>query len=146
MGKKTNGFAVYDQASALPFRLRDGEIELCLITSSGRRRWGFPKGVIDPGETPWETALKEAEEEAGVSGEISGPPLGEYTYSKWGRDLRVLVLMMRVDESAEEWQESRRRERAWVGVDDALRLLDRRHLREFVQDAVKRLEVAVTEN
>ena len=40
------------QAAALPFRFRNGQLELCLITSISKGRWGIPKGIIDPGETP----------------------------------------------------------------------------------------------
>ena len=56
----------YDQASAVPFRRRGDELELCLITSSAGR-WIFPKGVIDPGQSPAEAALAERQlEELGV--------------------------------------------------------------------------------
>ena len=56
--------------------IREGRLEFCLITSTGKRRWSFPKGVIDPGETPPRTALKEAAEEAGLRGEICGKAAG----------------------------------------------------------------------
>ena len=72
------------QASAIPYRRRDGCVEFCLITTIKRRRWAFPKGIIDPGETPVETALKEAEEEAGLHGRVDDEPLGRYKYAKWG--------------------------------------------------------------
>ena len=49
-----------EQASAIPYRLRDGQPEFCLITSISTGKWGFPKGIVDPGETPEETAIKEA--------------------------------------------------------------------------------------
>jgi phosphohistidine phosphatase len=146
MGKKFHNGKPYDQASAVPYRFRDGELELCLITTTGKRRWGFPKGIIDPGESEEETALKEAAEEAGLSGEVDGPPLGAYTYSKWGRTLRVQVLLMNVQYVAERWEEQRIRERSWVSPEKALELLDRRHLRKLVREAAKRLEVEVAQN
>jgi len=48
------------QACVIPFRRDGDEIVFCLITSLKKKRWIFPKGIIDPGETPEETALKEA--------------------------------------------------------------------------------------
>ena len=37
--------------------------------------WDFPKGMVEPGETPEEAAVKETEEEAGVQGALlPGPP------------------------------------------------------------------------
>lgn len=146
MGKKFNNGKPYDQASAVPYRFRDGELELCLITTTGKRRWGFPKGIIDPGENEEETALKEAVEEAGLSGEVDGPPLGSYTYSKWGRTLRVQVLLMKVQHAAERWEEQRIRERSWVSPEKALELLDRPHLRKLVREAAKRTEVGVAKS
>jgi ADP-ribose pyrophosphatase YjhB (NUDIX family) len=35
--------------------------------------WIFPKGHIEPGETPDDAALRETQEEAGVNGELVGP-------------------------------------------------------------------------
>jgi 8-oxo-dGTP pyrophosphatase MutT (NUDIX family) len=42
--------------------------------------WLFPKGHIDPGETPEQAAVREVKEECGLSAEIIGP-LGETNYS-----------------------------------------------------------------
>ncbi len=140
VGKKQKNGQTYEQASALPYRYREGQLEFCLITSTGKRRWCFPKGIIDPGESAAETALKEAEEEAGLQGEICDQPLGDYEYQKWGRSLNVVVLLMEVHAASDCWQESELRDRQWVGCDDARRLLERRRLRQFIHEAVKRLE------
>ena len=141
MGKKQqkNGRAC-DQASALPYRFRQGRLEFCLITSTGRRRWSFPKGVIDPGETPAETALKEAAEEAGLQGEICGKPLGKYQYAKWGRSLTVVVMLMKVRRAASRWDEADQRKRQWVASQEAVEIVDRPRLRRFVRAAIKRLD------
>lgn len=39
----------------------------CLVLRA-YRNWDFPKGRPDPGETPLQTALRETEEETGLSG------------------------------------------------------------------------------
>ena len=144
MGKKRQNGDKFKQASAVPYRCRGGEIEFCLITSRSKRRWCFPKGIIDPGETPLEAALKEAEEEAGLVGEICGPPLGNYEYSKWDRSLSVVVMLMKVHAAADEWEESQLRDRRWAGLEDAMNLLGRRRLQEFLLQAAERLEVGVS--
>jgi 8-oxo-dGTP pyrophosphatase MutT (NUDIX family) len=46
-------------------RRRSGELLLCRAT--GRDYWDLPKGVLDPGETPIEAALRELSEEAGIT-------------------------------------------------------------------------------
>lgn len=141
MGKKQskNGQS-FDQASAVPYRFRNGQLEFCLITSSSGRKWAFPKGIIGKGESPAQTALKEAEEEAGLTGEIRGRPLGKYQYSKLGRSLTVIVMLMRVRKAAAQWDEADIRERRWVLADDAVAVVERPRLRRFLREAVKRLD------
>lgn len=46
-------------------RRRSGELLLCHAT--GRAYWDIPKGVLDPGESPIEAALRELQEEAGLA-------------------------------------------------------------------------------
>ena len=128
-----------DQVSAIPFRRHDERLEFCLITSIRKRRWGFPKEIIDPGETLVETALKEAHEEAGLSGRIVGPPPGHYQYHKWGIDLRVTVVLMEVCRCNATWDEDFARERRWVSPDDARRLLAKSNLAQFLEIAVRQL-------
>ena len=127
------------QACAVPFRLRNGRIEFCLITSSRKRRWGFPKGIIDPGETHEETALKEAEEEAGLHGQIVGEPLGIYTYEKWNSDLVVTVVLMRVRRTLNDWPERSLRQRQWVQLDTARLHLAHPRQKELLEVAVERI-------
>lgn len=111
------------QASAIPFRWRNGELEFCLITSIRARRWGFPKGIIDPGETAVEAALKEAWEEAGLRGEIVSEPLGVYRYEKWGTDLEVAVYLMRVESADDDWLEAGQRDRRWANAQETAQLI-----------------------
>ncbi|HMO80548.1 MAG TPA: NUDIX hydrolase [Pyrinomonadaceae bacterium] len=70
-----------DQISAggVAFRKVDGGIEVALIQTVSEMRWQLPKGIIDPGETAEETALREVREEAGIVCEPLGP-LGETYY------------------------------------------------------------------
>jgi phosphohistidine phosphatase len=128
------------QAEAIPFRRREGSLEFCLITSLKRRRWIFPKGIIDPGETGVETALKEAREEAGLDGRIVGAALGSYRYAKWGTVLDVDVYLMEVARSDEDWAERELRERRWVAPGRARTMLARGEHRELLERAISRLE------
>jgi phosphohistidine phosphatase len=134
--------APLSQASAVPYRMSEAGPEFCLITSLSSGRWGFPKGLIDPGETPTETALKEALEEAGLHGQIVGEPLGEYQYAKWGTSLSVTVFLMEVTHCDTTWLEADRRQRLWVTAPQAAGMLDRRYLARLLNQAVKRLRGA----
>jgi phosphohistidine phosphatase len=115
------------QASAIPYRFLPGSVEYLLITSQ-RGNWIFPKGIIDPGETPTQTALKEALEEAGLLGRIEGPALGRYSYQKWGARLTVEVFLLQVEKEEADWLESGARERAWFSFEEARQALKKKKL------------------
>jgi len=57
------------QRSAGGVVVRDAEI--LLIATAGGKRWQLPKGRIEAGETPEETAVREVREETGVVGAVS---------------------------------------------------------------------------
>jgi 8-oxo-dGTP pyrophosphatase MutT (NUDIX family) len=61
-----------------------GSLILLISTQQGRR-WQLPKGHIEPGETPEQTAVREVCEETGVTGRVVAPLSGvEYWYVERG--------------------------------------------------------------
>ncbi|HSG39788.1 MAG TPA: NUDIX hydrolase [Thermoanaerobaculia bacterium] len=58
---------------------------ILLISTQAGRRWQLPKGHIEPGETPEETAVREVREETGVTGRVVAPLPGvEYWFIERG--------------------------------------------------------------
>ena len=51
-------------------RVSDKGVEAVLIAVRGRNAWCLPKGIIDKGEEPPATALREVKEETGLAGKI----------------------------------------------------------------------------
>ncbi|KKB09969.1 NUDIX hydrolase [Devosia chinhatensis] len=119
------------QAGALPYALVDGRMAFLLVTSRRSGKWIFPKGAIEPGLTPWDSAANEALEEAGVSGAIEQTPVGSYRASI-GNDGVTLVDVdlypLLVTQQHEHWREDNQRLRHWVTLSEAKRLLADRSL------------------
>jgi len=85
--------------------------KIVLITSRRKKRWIIPKGVIELGLAPEDSAAKEALEEAGVVGSVSPRELGRYEYEKWGGVCTVRVFEFHVHRSLESWDECEIRDR-----------------------------------
>lgn len=130
----------YTQSSVLPYRVREGQVEILIIRSSGDKHWVVPKGIADPGHSLQSSAAKEAWEEAGVEGEVSGESLGSYSYPKWGSRCTVTVFPMEVRHlvAEEAWQE-RHRGRQWVSAQAAAVMLRQPALRPMVLALEQRL-------
>lgn len=61
------------------FRKTDANIEVALVLVKGGYFWCLPKGLIDKGETPEVTAIREVKEETGLTGRIH-EKLGDISY------------------------------------------------------------------
>lgn len=68
----------FKQFAALPYRMRDDDIEILLITTRKKRRWSVPKGWPVKSCTPQQTAAVEAYEEAGVRGVVGAKHVGRF--------------------------------------------------------------------
>ena len=128
----------FRQSSVLPYRLGAKGFEVMMITSIKRRRWIIPKGIVEPNMTPWDSAAKEALEEAGIEGDVSSKKIGRYHYEKWGGLCRCDVFTMRVTQVHETWPESAERDRAWIDGDEARRRLRHKKLRAIVGNFIER--------
>jgi 8-oxo-dGTP pyrophosphatase MutT (NUDIX family) len=126
---------VFPQSAAIPYRFEGPSPRILLVTSRRRGRWIVPKGIVEDWQSPREAALEEAYEEAGVRGSLVGDVVGEYEYRKWGGTCRVEVFLLRVEETLPEWPESDIRDRKWVGVEEALKLVENDGLRGVMRRA-----------
>lgn len=146
MSSPNDPAAVIRQVCAIPFRRHEGRFKFCLITSLKKKRWIFPKGIIDPGETYVESALKEAYEEAGLRGHILDQELGHFDDFKWNSQLKVKVVMMEVTQVETSWPESDQRRRRWVSDDIAMEMLRKPVLQQFLRDAATSLRAYTSDN
>ncbi|MET4781251.1 NUDIX hydrolase [Glaciihabitans sp. UYNi722] len=74
------GPSVVLAAGAVCWRMVDGEPQVLLVHREERADTSLPKGKVDPGETPPQTAVREIAEETGLSITL-GAPLGTTEYT-----------------------------------------------------------------
>lgn len=141
---KTNT-RIPEQAAAIAVRRNGRALEVCLIRKESKR-WGIPKGIVDPGDTPERTALNEAWEEAGLKGRLLGDAIGTYEYEKWSRTFLVAVYVMEVLEQHEDWQEALIRERRWTSFGEAASLLMDHPVQALLDRATRIAVRAMEEN
>jgi 8-oxo-dGTP pyrophosphatase MutT (NUDIX family) len=133
-GTKSN--APRRQYAALPFRQREG-IEVLLVSSRGTRRWVVPKGWPKKGCKPYVTAAREAQEEAGIIGEIGRESVGSYSYLKDGQDgsiCRVDVFPLAVKRQRKTWPEKSQRSTKWFPLALAADAVNEPELKDVIRN------------
>ncbi len=132
-GRKTD---IRAQFAALCWRIKDGKVQVCLVTSRTRKRWIIPKGWPMHKQTPADAAAQEAYEEAGVSGQVSNQSLGIYTYVKPLKEgtapAVAIVYPMRVTKVHAKWPEKTQRRRKWFSPKKAAKRLEEPELKRIV--------------
>ena len=138
-----------DQISAggVAFRWQDSNLEIAIVSVKPKLRWQLPKGIVDSGETPQVTAVREVREEAGVETDlIKLIETIEYWYrsTKNGRPVRfhkfVHFYLLEykggdVSDHDHEVEESR-----WVSVEDAVEMLAFKSEGEVVEKAQEMIQ------
>jgi 8-oxo-dGTP pyrophosphatase MutT (NUDIX family) len=119
-------------AGAVLVRRMRGRTWLAVIRPRGRAEgtWALPKGLLDEGETPAQTALREAFEETGLRGRL-GSKLGDvrYVYTWQGERVFKIVSFYLVHAATGRigvlpaGMEREVAEARWLPLDDAPRLL-----------------------
>jgi len=139
----------FSAGGVLVRRLR-GRWMMAAIRPAGKKEgvWALPKGLIDPGERPEETALREVAEETGAHGRSAGK-LGDvkYVYTWAGEQIFKVVSFYLVRYSGGRLGDvppEHRHEVAevrWLPLEDGPRLLAYGGEREMAKKALERLEV-----
>jgi 8-oxo-dGTP diphosphatase len=138
-----------DQISAggVAFRRTGAEGQIAIVSVKPSLRWQLPKGIVDPGETPEFTAVREVKEEAGIETELLRLiETIEYWYQReqYGRRIRYhkfvhfYLLQYQSGDVADhdhEIVESR-----WVSFEEALEMLAFKSERGVVEKALEILK------
>jgi mutator protein MutT len=113
-----------DETSAGGLVVDEGQVNAVIIgrlDRKGRLLWSLPKGHIEAGETPEQTAVREVKEETGITGEVVRS-LGSIDYWFVAENRRVhktvhhyLLVALSGELSDEDTEVT---EVAWVALDD----------------------------
>lgn len=138
-----------DQISAggVAFRRYRSKLQTVVVSVKPSLRWQLPKGIVDPGETPEVTAVREVREEAGVETDLLELiETVEYWYQRvqYGKRFRfhkyVHFYLLKykggnVSEHDHEIAEAR-----WVSFEKAIEMLAFKSERGVVEKAQSMLE------
>jgi 8-oxo-dGTP pyrophosphatase MutT (NUDIX family) len=128
--KKSPGIKVpvkqHVSAGGVVYRGDKGNVEVVIVSVGGQNRWQLPKGLVDDGENPEITAVREAREEGGVASEVVQLiETIEYWYAGLDNGIRVrfhkrvhfyLLRYLSGDTRDHDWEVNEAR---WVPIEDA---------------------------
>lgn len=109
----------FNQSGVIPYRKKENQFEVLLITSIKKKKWIIPKGYIEFNLTPFESAKKEAYEEAGVMGTNETIELGSYSIEKSIGKQNIKVFSMEVIKVLDDYPEKNLRKRKWFSINEA---------------------------
>lgn len=138
-----------DQISAggVAFRWKDSKLEIAIVSIKPKLRWQLPKGIVDPGESPQETAVREVREEAGIETDlIKLIETIEYWYRsvKNGQPVRyhkfVHFYLMEYRSGDVSNHDHEVEEARWVSFEEAIEMLEFKSEREVAEKAREIIE------
>ena len=125
---------VFRQSGVIPV-LDD---RLVLITSRKSERWIIPKGYVEKGLSPADSAAKEAYEEAGLIGVVHDKQAGKFRYSKFGKHFSVQVYPLFIETMLDEWDEMHDRRRKLVTPAEAVEMVYHDELKQLITNFFRR--------
>ena len=123
----------FDQSGVIPYRRKNGKTEVLLVTSIRKKNWIVPKGFIEYHMSPFQSAKKEAFEEAGVKGSNTTKILGSYKVRKNGSELLTKIYSMKVTRIFKDYPEKNLRKRKWFSVYDAAKKVEINELATIIR-------------
>jgi len=128
-------------AGGVVYKFENGDLKVLLISTKEGRAWALPKGLIEKGENPEKTALREIKEETGIEGEIVDE-LGETSYwfvlegEKYFKTVKYFLVKYTGGEINPQWEIS---SAEWFSPDEAIKKLTYKTDKEILKKALEKI-------
>jgi 8-oxo-dGTP pyrophosphatase MutT (NUDIX family) len=132
----------FSQSAVIPYRLGKNGLEILLITTLKKKNWIVPKGYIEFNLTPFESAKKEAYEEAGVLGSNETIEVGSFKLNKPVGTCLIKVFTMEVHEVLDDYPEKNERKRKWFTPEEASGTISIPEIGQMIKELNLKLKVA----
>ena len=132
-------------AGGVVYRRSDESVEIVLAARRTRRgdlAWGLPKGLVEPDESPAETAVREVREETGVEADVEAS-LGDISYFYVWEGVRIRkavhFFLMRATGGDTSQHDHEMEDVRWFPLSVALRRAKYKGERDVLHRAAERL-------
>lgn len=132
----------FSQSAVIPYRLSKNGLEILLITSLKKKHWIVPKGYVEFNLTPFESAKKEAYEEAGILGSNETIEVGSFKLNKPVGTCLIKVFTMEVHEVLDDYPEKNDRKRKWFTPEEASGAIAIPEIGQMIKELNIKLKVA----
>jgi len=127
------------------FRHSTNGVEVALVLVKGKKAWCLPKGTVDKGEEPEDTAIREVMEETGLSGEIC-EKIGQISYWYYVRreskkiHKTVHFYLMKFKKGNTQDHDHEVIDAKWFMIDEAIDRLSYKSEKEILKKARRMVE------
>ncbi len=129
-------------AGLIPYRRKNSSLRLLLLKYP-QGHWGFPKGHVEEDENLWETAVRELDEETGLSSPEKFPQFSyeiEYTFTREGDRIHKYVVFFAGEVDREQVSLSHEhRDYRWVSPDEAFEQITYENEKNTLREWMRRL-------
>lgn len=136
-----------ESSGGVVFKKENGQAFVVLVGVERKDKlvWALPKGLVEKGESPEETAAREVREEAGVEGRLVDK-IGDVTY--WYVDKEegvryhkiVHFYLFEFSQGSPENHDWEIKEARWFPIDEAIELMEYPSEREIMVKAKEMIE------